>query len=270
MNKHCRQICSYTFAITTGCFSFIPEEFFSDVYSWAFLSEYWSDAINRILFLLLVGILTGGIVFVWKHCRKKITISGSNYKIDVEYGDILEQTKCKKVINFDECYTTEIGDAIHQIKPTSLCGQFLQKHTVDISSLLSNNSLKPARKYSEYNGKICYESGSLLPYGEFLLMAFGKLDKNGRAVMSRDEYLSCLNTFWKEIDKYYAQTDVAIPVLGAGLTRFEGEILSQQQLVDIIIYSYRLSPYKIKSPNTLRIICRKNDDFSLDKIGGNL
>lgn len=74
----------------------------------------------------------------------------------------------------------------------------LQKHTVDISSLLSSNSLKPARKHSEYNGKICYESGSLLPYGEFLLMAFGKLDKNGRAVMSRDEYLSCLNTFGKK------------------------------------------------------------------------
>ena len=165
MNKDWRQICSYTFAITTGCFSFIPEKFFSDVYSWAFLSEYWSDAINRILFLLLVGILTGGIVFVWKRCRKKITISGSNYKINVEYGDVFEQTQCKKVINFDECYTTEIGDAIHQIKPTSLCGQFLQKHTVDISSLLSNNCLKPARKRSEYNGKMCYESGTLLPYG---------------------------------------------------------------------------------------------------------
>ena len=122
----------------------------------------------------------------------------------------------------------------------------------------------------EYNGKMCYESGTLLPYGKFLLMAFGKLDKNGRAVMSREDYLSCLNTFWKEIDKYYAQTDVAIPILGAGLTRFEGEMLSQQQLVDIIISSYKLTPYKIKSPNALRIICRKSDDFSLDKIGENL
>lgn len=27
MNKDWRQICSYTFAITTGCFSFIPENF---------------------------------------------------------------------------------------------------------------------------------------------------------------------------------------------------------------------------------------------------
>ena len=89
MNKHCRQICSYTFAITTGCFSFIPEEFFSDVYSWDFLSEYWSDAINRILFLLFVGILTGGIVFVWKCCRKKITISGSNYRIDNPLAELI-------------------------------------------------------------------------------------------------------------------------------------------------------------------------------------
>lgn len=64
--------------------------------------------------------------------------------------------------------------------------------------MLSNNCLKPARKRSEYNGKMCYESGTLLPYGKFLLMAFGKLDKNGRAVMSREDYLSCLNTFGKK------------------------------------------------------------------------
>lgn len=270
MNKYCQQLFSYTFAITTTCFSFIPEKFFSDVYSWFCLSEYWSSAINRIIFLLLVGIFTGLTLFVWRHYRKKLIISGHNYKIMVEYGDILKQVKYKKVINFDECYTTEVGEAIQQIKPSSLCGQFLQKHTIDIPSLLSNSNLKPARKHSEYNGKRCYESGTLLPYGEFLLMAFGKLDINGRAVMSREEYLSCLSTFWKEIDKYYAQTDVAIPVLGAGLTRFNGEMLSQQQLVDIIISSYQLSPYKIKSPNTLHIICRKNECFSLNKVGENL
>lgn len=270
MNKYWQQLFSYTLAITTGCFSFIPEKFFSDVYSWSFLSEYWSDAINRIIFLLLVGIFTGLAILVWRYCRKKLTISGHNYKIIVEYGDIFEQVECKKVINFDECYTAEVGDAIHQIKPSSLCGQFIQKHTINISSLLSNSSLKPARKHSEYDGKKCYESGTLLPYGEFLLMAFGKLDKNGRAVMSREEYLFCLNTFWKEIDKYYAQTDVAIPVLGAGLTRFNGEMLSQQQLVDMIISSYQLSPYKIKSPNALHIICRESEDFSLNKVGGNL
>ena len=51
---------------------------------------------------------------------------------------------------------------------------------------------------------------------------------------------------------------------------FNGEILSQQQLVDMIIASYKLNPYKIKLPNSLRIICKKNDEFSLNKIGENL
>lgn len=205
-----------------------------------------------------------------RYFRQKLTVSGQNYKVIVEYGDILKQANYKKVINFDECYTSEVGSEIHQVKACSLCGQFLQKYTVGVTGLLSNSNLKPIRRRSDYNGNACYEPGTILPYNDFLLMAFSKLDRNGRAAMTREEYLSCLSTLWKEIDKYYAQTDVAIPVLGSGLTRFNGEILSQQQLVDMIIASYQLSPYKIKSPNALHIICKKNEDFSLNKIGENL
>lgn len=271
MNKYWQHFFSYTFAITTTCFSFIPEKIFSDVYSWFSFPEYWNYVINRIIFLLSVSIVMGVIILGRRHYRKKLTFKGHNYKIVIEYNDIFNKQKCKKVINFDECYTTEIGDAPHQIKPNSLCGKFIQKNiNLDIPLLISNNQLKSERKLSEYNNKKCYKLGTLLPYNNFLLMAFTKLDKNGLAVMSREEYLSCLSTLWKEIDKYYALTDVAIPVLGAGITRFEGESLSQQQLVDIIIFSYKLSPYKIKYPHTLHIICHKNDNFSLDKIGGSL
>ena len=270
MNNYLKQVCSFSIGFTTLCFSFLPEEVFSKFQLCSCLSINENITVNRILFLLAVGFVTGIILFIYRKNREKVTIHGNNYKIIVEYGDIFNQREAKKVINFDECYTTDMGDAAHQIKPKSLCGQFLQKHPVDILALLTKYSLTPARKHSQYDKKTCYTSGSLLPYGEFLLMAFGKLDTNGRSAMSREDYLSCLNTLWKEIDKYYAATDVAIPVLGAGLTRFKGEMLSQQQLVDMIIYSYKLNPYKIKSPNTLHIICRETKDFSLNKVGETL
>ena len=103
-----------------------------------------------------------------------------------------------------------------------------------------------------------------------MFMAFGKLNKDGRTEMTREEYLESLKTLWKELDKYYTHEDVAIPVLGAGVTRFKSEMLSQQQLVDIIVSSYRLNTYKIKKPNALHIVCKKVEDFSLDNVGDTL
>ena len=117
-------------------------------------------------------------------------------------------------------------------------------------------------------GKKKYESGKLVSNGDDLLMSFAKLDADGIGkFFSHKEFLDCLFLLWKEIDKYYGQKDVCIPILGSGLTRINETLLTQQELLDIIINSYKLSPHKIKSPYKLHIVCKKNDDFSLNKIG---
>ncbi len=178
----------------------------------------------------------------------------------------------QKVINFDECFTTSLGNSPADIKPTSICGQYLKKNPIqDMQSLIDNAQLKPTRGKSKYQNKVRYESGKLVPNGEYLLLAFAKLDKDGLGrFFSHDEFLDCLSLLWKEIDKYYGQEDVCIPVLGAGITRMNGALLTQQELLDIIIRSYKLSPHKIKSPCQLHIVCKKCDDFSLNKIGENI
>ncbi len=102
-------------------------------------------------------------------------------------------------------------------------------------------------------------------------MAFAKLDKDGLGrFFSYDEFLECLSLFWKEIDKYYGQNDVCISILGSGLTRIGDASFTKQELLDIIIGSYKLSRHKIKFPNKLRIVCKKSEDFSLNKIGENV
>ena len=139
-----------------------------------------------------------------------------------------------------------------------------------MQTLIDNAHLKPAKSKSKYQNKERYDSGKLVPNGDYLLMSFAKLDKDGLGGLSRDEFLDCLSMLWKEIDKYYGQKDVCIPVLGSGVTRMDGVSLTQQQLLDIIIWSYRLSAHKIKNPCQLHIVCKKSDDFSLNKIGENI
>lgn len=272
MNKsYWSNLLGITFGLTTTCFSFIPDSFFSEMLSWTIVPEYWNDTINRLVFLVFVAILTGLGMLIWRWSRKKVKIRGYNYDIVVEYGNIFDVQDSRKVINFDECFTTELGDAPHQIKRSSVCGQFLENNPgIDIRSIISNSGIKPKRGRSKYNNQECYESGRLLLDGDYLLMAFAKLNKDGRAEMTREEYVESLRVLWEEIDKYYSQTDISIPILGSGITGFNGELLNKQQLVDIIIASYQVNPHKIKKPNSLRIICKKDKDFSLDNIGNTL
>ena len=234
-----------------------------------------SDETNIILMRLLAftAVLVFSIIvnYVINIRRKSIRIKGNNYSIDIEYGDLFHMNTCKKVIPFDECFTTSVGNSPSDINPGSICGQYLLNNAIpEMQALIDNAQLKPAKGKSKYQNKIRYESGKLVPNGDYLLMAFAKLDKDGLGRMSRDEFLECLSTLWKEIDKYYGQKDVCIPILGSGVTRMDGESLTQQELLDIIIISYKLSANKIKAPCRLHIVCKKQENFSLNKIGSTM
>ena len=271
MNKTLFAWFSISFAIFSGLLAFIPQDCFTSIWSCTSSDSYWGETLNKIFLLLLIGAFTGLIMFLWRTFRTSVLIKGHNYEIRIEYGNIFKVKNCKKVIGFDECFTTEIGHLPHQIKPTSICGQFLKIYpNINLPNLINLAGIKPLKKRSEFARQECYPSGSLLPYEEYLLMAFAKLNNDGRANMTRKEYTDSLSKLWQEIDKYYDQSDVAIPVFGSGITRFKDASLTQQQLVDIIIASYRLSPYKIKRPHKLRIVCVKAEDFSLNEIGKSL
>lgn len=269
--------CTCAFGVISAVLTFVPEELFG---GWPILislseeiikvwetcpitSDELSAVFGRIVFFVCIVFISN--LLYSQFGEKKRIISGSNYCIQVEYGDLLEQNGWK-VISFDECFTTTVGSAPADIKSSSICGQYLTRHSItDMQQLITNAGLSPEGDRSEYNNQIRYKSGLLIPHGDCLLMAFARLDREGRGYFaSRDEYLQVLSVFWSELDKYYAQQDVCISVLGAGITRIGDVTPTQQELVDMIIYSYKLSPYKIKSK--LRIICNKNKEFSMDQV----
>ncbi|SFL90938.1 macro domain-containing protein [Pelosinus propionicus] len=272
------------FATVTGIFTFVPEAFFGK-YEWITKEtleqcEWFArlDAqdvniiISRLMCFLLVCVVTSFLYMAFLKFRSSITIKGQNYSIIVEYGDILEKRKCKRVINFDECFTTQVGNATPDINPGSICGQYLKLHPdLDVQQLISSAQIIPAQSKSKYLRKTRYDSGTIVPNGDDLLMAFAKLDEKGKGrFFSRDEYLECLDWLWKELENNYSENDVCVPVLGAGTTSFDGGAgasFSQQDLVDMMILSYKLSSHKIKNPHKLRIVCKKNIGFSINDIG---
>ena len=191
------------FGIITAIFIFVPEAFF-EKYSWVskdvlqhsklFACLDVQDVnitISRIVCFFLVWILTVLLYIFFLKARRWITIKGQNYSIRVEYGNILRKKNCKKVINFDECFTTKVGNATADINPNSICGQYLKEHpNLDVQQLIDVAQIKPARSNSKYQHKIRYDSGTIVPNGDDLLVAFVKLDERGKGrFFSRDEYL---------------------------------------------------------------------------------
>ena len=255
-------------SIITVVFTVVPETIFGKCKLLPNACDEVNVVLTRVLAFIPILVLSIIINHLYFCCRRSIRIKGNNYSIQVKYGDLFKMHACKKVISFDECFTTSIGELPSQIKPTSICGQYLANYPIqDMQILINNAQLKPVKSKSKYKSKERYESGKLIPNGDFLLMAFAKLDEDGLGRMTRDEFLDCLSTLWKEIDKHYAQKDVCISILGSGITRMDDVFLTQQELLDIIIGSYKLSTNKIKLPHQLRIVCKSRDGFSLNKIG---
>ena len=272
MNKirkvFCNEGSSVAYAIITIIFTIVPEECFK-IFK---ISEKFTEAniilINRILLCLSIFIIANLIYYFYRKNRRQVSIEGNNFSNKIEIGNLFEVSNGKVVIDCDECFTTKVGEAPGDIKRESVCGQYLENHSIEnILELIDQAGVKPERTKSKYKRQTRYKPGTIVPNGRFLLMAFAKLDAKGLGSLTYDEYLECLNTLWEQIDLYHGTDDVYLPIVGSNITRFDKD-LTQQQLLDIMISSYRLSPKKITNPNKIHIICREREGFSLNNIFG--
>lgn len=256
------------YAFLTAVFTVVPEDCFKLVKlndKWPYTTNIF---INRVIICVIIFALANIAFSIYRKTRQKVSINGNNFGIQIEYGDLFEVKGGKIIIDFDECFTTRVGNAPNEIKPESVCGQYLSKYPIsNMETLINAAGVKTTKGKSEYKGQKKYESGILVPNGDFLLMAFAKLDKDGLGHLTYDEYIKCLDILWEQIDKYHGTSDVYMPILGSKITRFDKE-LSQQELLDIIISSYCLSSKKLRKPYKLHIVCRKREGFSLNDVYG--
>ena len=90
-------------------------------------------------------------------------------------------------------------------------------------------------------------------------MAFSKFDNSNRAYLYMQDYIDCLINFWDEIDKIYADRSISIPLLGSGITRFkEYEKMSHQELLELLIWSFKVSRVKFNYPSKVTIVIHES------------
>lgn len=154
------------------------------------------------------------------------------------------------------------------ISDASLNGIFIKKHldgTVteldrhiegydfEPGAIIPNNHLRDRR------GKKRYQIGTICVYKDFLLTAFSKFDNNNKAFLTIYDYLEFMMRFWNNIDILYAQKDVTIPIFGSGITRIKNhKNISDEDLLKIILWTFRISQTRFKHPAKLNIVIHKD------------
>lgn len=228
--------------------------------------------IYTIILLLLIY------MFLWIRANKmtKINLSIKNSELEIKIGNIFE-AEGLKVIAFNEYFDTIVDNKI--ISEKTLNGIFIKDYITDVEefdNLIKNDShlcdlkmnLNANRKVGK---KQRYTLGSVFPHQEYLLTAFTKFDEHNRAYLYMNDYVKFLLNFWNEIDICYAGRSVSIPLLGSGITRFkEYDSITDQELLEILIWSFKLSRIKFQYPSKATILIHesKKDKINFYKLKG--
>lgn len=220
--------------------------------------------ISGIIFIIILIVLY---IYLWIWANKlqniKIDIEGS--EIIIKSGDIFDEEGFK-VIAFNEYFDTQVNDEI--ISSKSLNGIFINKYfynnvlTLDnyIDNYIFENEDKLEKNKNRRNGKKQkFKIGTVCLYEDFILTAFTKFDEKNKAILTMPEYLEFLIKFWDEINRVYAQKSVNVPVFGSGITRIkEHRNISDEELLKIMLWTFRISEMRFKYPAKLTIVIHKD------------
>lgn len=185
----------------------------------------------------------------------------NNTAVNVIVGDIWAQLEKEpddrvgeiSVIGANDFFDIIVDDRI--IAASSLHGQYIKKIS-SIGKLEQLNSVietdpilnKPGNRKTissrEVGRQTQYEIGSVVEFESYVLAAFTKFDNDNKAWLTSEEYVSFWMRFWENIDGIYAGRTINIPLMGAGITRFKNGKPTKQELLEVMLWSMKISGFQ--------------------------
>ncbi|MCM6832314.1 DUF6430 domain-containing protein [Leuconostoc mesenteroides] len=238
----------------------------------------------KIIFLVITLVLLLVYYIIAWICAKRqrrITLKFGESNVDVYFGDIFQSKKDDlKVISFNEYFDTKMDEQTQIISPGTINGKFIEKNKENIFELdeifenddhLNEKMFINVNRDRKVGKKKRYHLGALVKLPDnYLAVAGSKFDKDNKANISMREYIGLLLTFWSEVDRIYNNKSVVIPVFGSGVLRFtDGYVgATSQELLEIIIWTFKISRIKIAYPSRIKIVVFENqsDMYNLYKL----
>lgn len=228
------------------------------------IPETWKKGIVVTVFIAVI-VCIYLFIWLWSNLKKRISLKINNTKIVVKEGDIFQATG-KKVIPANEFFDTHVGDGI--IEPTSLHGKYITEHTQFSPAELQSTINEALEKQNPVlidmvraNGnQIKYPLGTIFNDKKgFLLLAYSRFDECNRAFMNTEDVIYCYNRMWDEIDKCRGNDSISLPVMGgSGLVRGPLANYTEQQLIELLLWSFRISGIHLSRGSSLNIIVHKS------------
>ncbi|MBD2188447.1 macro domain-containing protein [Pseudanabaena mucicola] len=212
---------------------------------------------------IFAAILLVTYAFLWFNSNnlEEVNLDVEGSIVTVKKGDIFKQSGFK-VIAFNEYFDTQVDDKI--ISQQSLNGIFITDYlkvpVAELDKYIENYSFDDDETLEEntarrFGKKKRYSIGTICVYNEYILTAFSKFDEQNRAWLTMPDYLSFLIRFWDKVNRVYAQKSVSVPIFGSGITRIkEHKNISDEDLLKIMLWTFRISEMRFKYPAKLHII----------------
>ncbi|WP_321383516.1 macro domain-containing protein [uncultured Enterococcus sp.] len=251
----------------------------------SFILLFWDIPQKYKLMTLCITIILLVVYYfiTWRKAKKQkeITLKFGESYVDIYFGDIFQsKDEDLKVISFNEYFDTEVGGKAQLISSGTINGKFLENNKeridqfdkiLDQDEHLNSEMLIRINESRKYGKKKRYRLGSLVNLSDnYLAVAGSKFDKDNKANMTMREYIGFLLTFWGEVDRMYNNKNVVIPVFGSGILRFTDGYAgaTAQDLLEIIIWSFKISRIKIAYPSRIKIVVfeNKSDMYNLYKL----
>lgn len=258
LDKNVRNKFWIYFSVISGILSFIllfniiPDQYKNSL-------KYFGYAAFVILILIYL--------FIWYRANNltniNIDVEGSN--VNIKCGDLFSE-RGLKTIPFNEFFDTIVDDKI--ISNKSLNGIFINRFFNDkvneldtciIENSDSSDIIDNEFERTRGGKKVKFKLSTLFVHDDFIITAFSKFDEHNRATLTMPEYIEFLINFWDRVNRVYAQKNVSVPIFGSGITRLkEHKNIGDEDLLKIMLWTFKLSEMKFKYPAKLSIIIHED------------
>lgn len=213
--------------------------------------------------LLIIFVIIYYLIWLSANNQTETTLNINNSTLIVKIGNIFDEESLK-VIAFNEYFDTQVDNKI--IADNSLNGMYIKSKVTDVrllDTLIDTDVSFNEKILSTNDTRTCgkkkrYRLGSIYQYNDYLLTAFSKFDDDNRAYLNMNDYINFLLNFWNEIDIIYAGRPISIPLLGSGITRFKEYDIPEQELLELLIWSFKISRIKFTYPSNVSIIIHES------------
>lgn len=184
--------------------------------------------------------------------------------VSIHYGNIFD-AQGLKVIGCDTHFDTRVDDIV--ISKNSLHGQLVLEHgnKDEIQALVEKEA---NRLGIEKNSQGLYDFplGTIIRYDSsvdnqtYLLLAMTELNSQFEAHTNMAKFEHMLMKMWKEIDRVYASNDIALPILGGGIARFDDGPKEMNMLLKCMLCTFNSSSIRFNSNVEIYIFKNDNDE----------